>query len=87
MRTSRAHVLHLSERADVRNDALAGDEIHIRVTNYCAKNIVTRAEHVENSFDVGYVNLGYAQPDRPSLQQAAEQTRALHAARMRLRTL
>ena len=57
MRTPRAHVLRLSERADARNDALAGDEIHIRVTNYCAKNIVTRAEHVEKSCNVGCVNL------------------------------
>ena len=68
MCTPRAHVLRLSERADVRNDALAGDEIHICVTNYCAKKIVTRAEHAENSFDVGYTSTSvYAQPDRPSL--------------------
>ena len=34
-----------------------GDDIHIGLINHCAKKIVTRAEHVENSFDVGYVNL------------------------------
>ena len=83
----RAHVLRLSERADVRNNALAGDEIHIGVSNYRAKKIVMRAEHVENSFDVGYVNLRLCAARQTLSHQAVEQTRALHAARMRLRTL
>ena len=75
MRTPRAHVLRLSERADVRNDALAGDEIHNGVTNYRARKIVTRAQHVENSFDVSYVNLSLCAA-RQTLSPASCRTNA-----------
>ena len=75
MRTPRAHVLRLSACADVRNDAVAGDEFHIGVTNYRAKKIVTRAEHVENSFDVGYSNLRLCAA-RQSLSPASCRTNA-----------
>ena len=75
MRTPRAHVLRLSKRADVRNDALAGDEIHNGVTNYRARKIVTRAQHVENSFDVSYVNLSLCAA-RQTLSPASCRTNA-----------
>ena len=58
MRTPRAHVLRLSERADVRHDACAGDGMQMGVTMLGAKKNATRAEHVVKSCDVDYAILG-----------------------------
>ena len=56
-RTSRAHVMRLSERADVRNDACLRDGMHMSKTMFCAKKIGTRAEHVEKSCNALQLNL------------------------------